>query len=106
MNAKKRRLGAGADIDTISSAFGADFPLKLGRVDVTQPDPAGRFPDPNTAAPAEIQVHYSQVTAALQNLKGSKQNFVYLHCVLGRSIDTTCKSYPLHEVFLRSDASA
>lgn len=73
MNAKKRRLGAGADIDTISSAFGADFPLKLGRVDVTQPDPAGRFPDPNTASPAEIQVHYSQVTAALQNLKGSNR---------------------------------
>ena len=44
VNAKKKRLGAGADIDTISSAFGADFPLKLGRVDVTEPDPAGRFP--------------------------------------------------------------
>ena len=54
--AKKARLGAGADIDTISSAFGADFPLNLGRTDTTQPDPAGRFPDASTASPEEIQV--------------------------------------------------
>ena len=54
--AKRARLGAGADIETISSAFGADFPLNLGRVDATQPDPAGRFPDANTASPDEIQV--------------------------------------------------
>lgn len=56
VKAKKTRLGAGADIDTISSAFGADFPLNLGRIDASEPDPAGRFPDPNTASVQEIQV--------------------------------------------------
>lgn len=56
VKAKRVRLGKGADIETISSAFGADFPVNLGRKDATQPDPAGRFPDPNTASPQEIQV--------------------------------------------------
>lgn len=56
VKAKRVRLGPGADIETISSAFGADFPVNLGRIDATEPDPAGRFPDPNTASPQEIQV--------------------------------------------------
>lgn len=30
--------------DIISSAFGASWPVKLGRVDSEQPDPAGRVP--------------------------------------------------------------
>ena len=54
--AKKKRLGPGADIDTISAAFGADFPVNLGRIDASEPDPAGRFPDPHTASPQEVQV--------------------------------------------------
>ncbi|CAK0787502.1 hypothetical protein CVIRNUC_010722 [Coccomyxa viridis] len=62
--AKKARLGAGADIDTISSAFGADFPLNLGRTDTTQPDPAGRFPDASTASPEEIQTFLSTLGTA------------------------------------------
>ncbi len=56
VKAKRVRLGPGADIETISSAFGADFPVNLGRIDATEPDPAGRFPDPNTASPQEVQV--------------------------------------------------
>ncbi|CAL5222505.1 g4879 [Coccomyxa viridis] len=55
VDAKKRRLGPGADIETISAAFGADFPVNLGRVDASGPDPAGRFPDLYTASPQEVQ---------------------------------------------------
>lgn len=54
--AKKARLGPGADIDTISSAFGADWPVVLGRVDSTTPDAAGRVPDPATASVQEVRV--------------------------------------------------
>lgn len=54
--AKKARLGAGADIATISSAFGADFPVVLGRTDSTAPDAPGRFPDPATASVQEVKV--------------------------------------------------
>lgn len=54
--AKKARLGPGADIDTISSAFGADWPVVLGRVDSTTPDAAGRVPDPATASVEEVRV--------------------------------------------------
>ncbi|CAL8460517.1 g46 [Coccomyxa elongata] len=53
--AKKARLGPGADIDTISSAFGADWPVVLGRVDSTTPDTAGRVPDPATASVQEVR---------------------------------------------------
>lgn len=42
--AKKTRLGAGADVDTISSAFGADFPVFLGRKDADTPDPPAAIP--------------------------------------------------------------
>ena len=54
--AKKTRLGAGADVDTISKAFGADFPLFLGRQEVTVPDPLARFPD--TSKPLEVRVRH------------------------------------------------
>ena len=54
--AKKARLGPGADIDTISSAFGADWPVVLGRLDSTTPDAAGRVPNPANASVQEIRV--------------------------------------------------
>lgn len=53
--AKLARLGAGADIDVISSAFGADFPVVLGREDSTTADPAGRVP-PRSATPLQVKV--------------------------------------------------
>ncbi len=52
--AKKARLGAGADVDTISKAFGADFPVFLGRKEATAPDPPASFPDPSK--PLEVRV--------------------------------------------------
>ena len=52
--AKKTRLGAGADVDTISKAFGADFPVFLGRQDATAPDSPVAFPDPGS--PLQVRV--------------------------------------------------
>jgi hypothetical protein len=54
--AKKARLGAGADVDTISSAFGADWPVVLGRMDSSAPDAPGGLPDPATASVQEVRV--------------------------------------------------
>ncbi len=58
--AKAARLGPGADVNTISSAFGADWPVVLGRMDSAAADPAGRIPDPATASPLEIRVRACQ----------------------------------------------
>ena len=52
--AKKTRLGAGADVNTISRAFGADFPVFLGRKEATAADPPATFPDPSK--PMEVRV--------------------------------------------------
>ena len=54
--AKKARLGPGADIDTISSAFGADWPVVLGRMDSSAADAPGRVPDPTTASVQDVRV--------------------------------------------------
>ncbi|KAK9812426.1 hypothetical protein WJX73_009908 [Symbiochloris irregularis] len=37
----------GDEAGVISSVYGADFPVKLGRVDATKPDPSGRVPKPD-----------------------------------------------------------
>lgn len=52
--AKKTRLGAGADVDTISKAFGADFPVFLGRQDAAAPDAAVAFPE--SSSPLQVRV--------------------------------------------------
>ena len=54
--AKKTRLGAGADVDTISKAFGADFPVFLGRQDATAPDSPVAFPD--SGSPLQVRVRF------------------------------------------------
>ena len=61
--AKKARLGAGADVDTISKAFGADFPVFLGRKEGTVADPPAKFPDPTK--PLEVRVRMSCCCAQL-----------------------------------------
>ena len=72
----------GADIETISSAFGADFPLNLGRIDATQPDPAGRFPDASTASPDEIQVSPEYCNASQAQLTHGTQARYSAHRVM------------------------
>lgn len=51
----KRSRGVPSAGDVISSAFGAAWPVKLGRVDTDKPDPAGRLPGPE-ASVKEITV--------------------------------------------------
>lgn len=45
----------GDEAGVISSVYGADFPIRLGRVDASQPDPSGRVPKPD-APVQDIQV--------------------------------------------------
>ena len=51
----KKLRGVPSSGDVISSAFGAAWPVKLGRQDADQPDPEGRLPKPD-ATVAEITV--------------------------------------------------
>lgn len=53
--AVKKARGLPSSGDVISSAFGASWPLKLGRQDTDKPDPPGRLPPPNASVP-EITV--------------------------------------------------
>ena len=51
----KRARGVPSSGDIISSAFGAAWPVKLGRLDAEQPDPENRLPKPDASVP-EITV--------------------------------------------------
>ena len=50
---KTEKSGVGKG-EIVSSAFGADYPVKIGRVDSNVPDPAGRIPSAD-ASVEEIQ---------------------------------------------------
>lgn len=56
-NIKKAR-GVPSSGDVISSAFGAAWPVKLGRLDTDKPDPEGRLPKPDASVP-EITVSFA-----------------------------------------------
>jgi len=52
---KVKRASIAQDGSTIAEAFGAAFPLPLGRVDATSPDAPVQVPT-QTASPAEVKV--------------------------------------------------
>ena len=52
---KVKRASIAKDGSTIAEAFGAAFPVPLGRVDATEPDSAVQLPT-QTASPAEVKV--------------------------------------------------
>ncbi|KAK9846334.1 hypothetical protein WJX81_001801 [Elliptochloris bilobata] len=58
--AKIARAGNLTDGETISKAFGADWPVFIGRVDATEPDVASKLPS-SSASPAEVQAFMSQL---------------------------------------------
>lgn len=55
----KKARGVPSAGDTISSAFGASWTVKLGRLDTDKPDPAGRLPKPD-ASVQEITVSFQK----------------------------------------------
>ena len=52
---KVKRASVASGGSTIAEAFGAAFPLPLGRVDATQPDPAAQIPT-QSSSPADVKV--------------------------------------------------
>lgn len=56
----KRARGVPSAGDVISSAFGAAWQVKLGRLDADKPDPEGRIPKAD-ASVAQITVSISQL---------------------------------------------
>lgn len=57
---KVKRASIAKDGSTIAEAFGAAFPVPLGRVDATEPDSAVQLPT-QTASPAEVKSFFNKL---------------------------------------------
>ncbi len=70
---KVKRASIAQDGSTIAEAFGAAFPLPLGRVDATSPDAPVQVPT-QTASPAEVKVNLNiEQTVAIRRLVRNEQ---------------------------------
>ena len=58
---KVKRATVASGGSTIADAFGAAFPLPLGRVDATSPDDAVQIPN-QSASPAEVKVRHHSMS--------------------------------------------
>jgi len=54
---KVKRASIAQDGSTIAEAFGAAFPVPLGRVDATEPDSPAQIPT-QTASPTDVKVSF------------------------------------------------